>query len=206
MPCMARVELIFHLDTPPRDGLQRYRIHDRRHSPPELASVECDSVDVGGASLPSNRGETEYAASDVELRERSHANASSRVVRAATPGRARRPTRRRWDRHQRKAGNPPRAEELDSGEPLADHGDALSRRALCAPRKIRTSDTWFRRPVLYPAELWAHFPVRGATDHTRALEHVNGLSTALSARAMRPIANIAYLPPHPDSYAVLPVV
>jgi hypothetical protein len=26
---------------------------------------------------------------------------------------------------------------------------------FCAPRKIRTSDTWFRRPVLYPAELWA---------------------------------------------------
>src|SRR6185503_21119124 len=24
-----------------------------------------------------------------------------------------------------------------------------------APRKIRTSDPWFRRPMLYPAELWA---------------------------------------------------
>ena len=29
-------------------------------------------------------------------------------------------------------------------------------RPISAPRKIRTSDTWFRRPVLYPAELWAH--------------------------------------------------
>jgi hypothetical protein len=35
------------------------------------------------------------------------------------------------------------------------------RRSPCAPRKIRTSDTWFRRPVLYPAELWALSPLEG---------------------------------------------
>src|SRR5262249_34284794 len=34
-----------------------------------------------------------------------------------------------------------------------------------APRKIRTSDTWFRRPVLYPAELWALIPARGAAKY-----------------------------------------
>ena len=34
-----------------------------------------------------------------------------------------------------------------------------------APRKIRTSDPWFRRPMLYPAELWAR--VLGHTDGAR---------------------------------------
>ena len=47
---------------------------------------------------------------------------------------------------------------------------------LSAPRKIRTSDNWFRRPVLYPAELWAPVPVgrRRARDDTRGSLRVNG--------------------------------
>ena len=49
-----------------------------------------------------------------------------------------------------------------------------------APRKIRTSDTWFRRPVLYPAELWAR---------TR---------TVLSAGCGR------YSPPHPCQRLIQP--
>jgi hypothetical protein len=57
---------------------------------------------------------------------------------------------------------------------------------LSAPRKIRTSDNWFRRPVLYPAELWAPFPRRrntarhdeGVRDDTRRVGPVNVVSSA----------------------------
>ncbi len=57
------------------------------------------------------------------------------------------------------------------GSPTTSRGH---RSQNCAPRKIRTSDTWFRRPVLYPAELWA--PSWRGRDHTRARASVNGLS------------------------------
>ena len=68
-------------------------------------------------------------------------------------------------------------------------GTGSMRIQLSAPRKIRTSDTWFRRPVLYPAELWA--PLRpvfrfwetpppwaggisaGVRDDTHAVRSVN---------------------------------
>ncbi len=48
-----------------------------------------------------------------------------------------------------------------------------------APRKIRTSDNWFRRPVLYPAELWALVarPLGGAAaNHTRGDCVVNSMA------------------------------
>ncbi len=79
--------------------------------------------------------------------------------------------------------------------PLADPGGAGSTPpathapCLCAPRKIRTSDTWFRRPVLYPAELWAPLPCGAGTIPGRA-----PLSTA-DGGAGRPHA-CAPLPAH----------
>src|SRR5580704_1301908 len=55
-----------------------------------------------------------------------------------------------------------------------------------APRKIRTSDTWFRRPVLYPAELWAP-SLDGGADDTRGRRPVKGALPILAniARARR---------------------
>src|SRR5580658_8357272 len=46
-----------------------------------------------------------------------------------------------------------RAALIHSGSSVIFRGGKTN--GPCAPRKIRTSDTWFRRPVLYPAELWA---------------------------------------------------
>src|SRR5207237_5396235 len=56
--------------------------------------------------------------------------------------------------------------------------DSELNRSDGAPRKIRTSDTWFRRPVLYPAELWARTP-RGDRDISRARRRVNEVARPL---------------------------
>src|SRR5580692_4537503 len=61
-----------------------------------------------------------------------------------------------------------------------------------APRKIRTSDTWFRRPVLYPAELWAP-SLDGGADDTRGRRPVKG--------ALPILANIAGVERDRDSSA-----
>ena len=60
---------------------------------------------------------------------------------------------------------------LDSGVeprlPLSQRGVQplhLIQHCYGAPREIRTPDPWFRRPVLYPAELWRQLVLLGGIE------------------------------------------
>ncbi len=80
---------------------------------------------------------------------------------------------------RRGSSGPPRPPTLPPIRPAHEREVSSDTLLVCAPRKIRTSDNWFRRPVLYPAELWAlesraniHLPEAEST-RTRAVTVVS---------------------------------